>query len=55
MSSSPDSSRPTVEKEHVGSVWSHPYMIYIALTAGLFIFLIALGYVAWMNHWIPKR
>ena len=55
MSSAPETPRPAVEKEHTGSVWSHPYMIYIALTAALFAFLVILAYLAWTNDWIPKR
>ena len=47
--------RPSVEKEHEGSIWTHPYMIYILLTAVLFLVLVGLGYAAWVNHWIPNR
>jgi hypothetical protein len=43
------------EKEHQGSVWSHPYMIYILLTILLFLLLIGAAYLAWENGWIPNR
>jgi hypothetical protein len=52
-------SRPSVEppreKEHTGSIWTHPYMIYIVLTVMLFLLLCGLGYLAWVNEWIPNR
>lgn len=44
-----------VEKEHSGSIWTHPYMIYIYLTVFLFLILVGVGYLAWTNGWIPNR
>jgi len=43
------------EPEHQGSIWSHPYMVYIYLTLALFGFLIFMGWMALQNGWIPKR
>lgn len=44
-----------VEPEYQGSVWKHPYMIYIWLTIVLFIFLGIIGWLAWKQGWIPNR
>jgi hypothetical protein len=43
------------EAEHQGSIWKHPYMIYIMLTAALFGFLVFMAYLAIKNGWIPNR
>ncbi len=43
------------EEEHLGSIWKHPYMIYSVLTVILFLFLIAAGYLALKNGWIPNQ
>lgn len=43
------------EEEHVGSVWKHPYMVYVVLTMVLFVFLVVMGWLAWTNDWIPHR
>jgi len=43
------------EPEHEGSLWTHPYAIYIILTVVLFVFLILMGYLALENDWIPRR
>jgi hypothetical protein len=43
------------EEEHEGPLWKHPYLIYIALTAALFLFLLLIGWLAWNNGWIPNR
>lgn len=43
------------EPEYRGPVWKHPYMIYVALTAALFLFLVILGWIALTNNWIPAR
>ena len=43
------------EKEWTGSVWKHPYMLYIFGTLILFAFLLLMGYLAIENDWIPKR
>ena len=42
------------EAEHEGSIWKHPYLIYVALTMVLFSFLIIAGYLALNNGWLPK-
>lgn len=44
-----------VEPEHSGSLWKHPYLIYIGLTVALFLFLVVIGFVALSNNWIPAR
>lgn len=43
------------EREHVGSIWKHPYMIYIVLTVALALLLVGLTYVASENGLIPSR
>ncbi len=43
------------EEEHTGSIWKHPYMIYVILTAILFIFLLGISWLALSNGWIPNR
>ncbi len=43
------------EPEHVGSIWKHPYMIYVALTLALFVFLLVIGWAAMQLDMIPKR
>ena len=43
------------EPEHVGSIWTHPYMVYIYLTAALFLGLLLIGWLAWENGWVPSR
>lgn len=44
-----------MEPEHEGSIWKHPYMIYIVLTAVLFSGLLFIGWLAYENGWIPDR
>lgn len=53
----PESIRPTLrpEEEHVGSIWKHPYMIYIVLTVVLFILLLVIAWIAYSGGWIPSR
>ncbi|MFZ9595325.1 MAG: hypothetical protein ACO3A2_04530 [Bdellovibrionia bacterium] len=41
------------EKEHTGSIWTHPYMIYVLLTLVLFLFLLFAGWLAWSEGWLP--
>jgi hypothetical protein len=43
------------EPEHKGSIWTHPYFIYIYLTAAIFVFLGLIGWLAYENGWIPNR
>jgi hypothetical protein len=43
------------EPEHSGSVWSHPYMIYILLTALLAVFLGVIAWLALQEGWLPQR
>ena len=58
---SPSSSRAGVPKtlkpelEHEGSIWKHPYMLYIVLTVILFILLLVIGWLAYSSGWIPSR
>jgi len=42
------------EPEYQGSIWKHPYMLYILLTLVLFVFLLAASWIAWSQGWIPK-
>lgn len=35
--------------------WKHPYVIYIGLILGLFIFLLVMAYLAITNDWLPTR
>jgi hypothetical protein len=43
------------EAEFTGPGWKNPYVLYIVLTLGLFLFLVLMGYLAWTNGWIPNR
>lgn len=43
------------EREHTGSIWTHPYLIYVALTMVLFGVLVLLAWLALSNDWIPTR
>jgi hypothetical protein len=43
------------EPEHQGPVWTHPYFLYIVLTAVLFLGLLFIGWLAWENGWVPSR
>jgi hypothetical protein len=52
-SPSPSPSKP--EEEHQGPIWKHPYLLYILLTAFLFLFLIFMGWLALKWEWIPNR
>jgi hypothetical protein len=47
--------RLSSEPEHQGSIWKHPYLVYILLTVVLFCGLLAAAWLAQMNDWIPKR
>jgi hypothetical protein len=47
--------QPEREPEWEGSVWKHPYMIYILLTVVLFAFLLGMGWLALTQGWIPDR
>lgn len=53
---SPKSLQPLkMEEEHTGSIWTHPYMLYVVLTVVLFLILLGLGYLASENGWVPSR
>ncbi len=43
------------EVEHKGSIWTHPYMIYVLLTTVLFVLLGFMAWLAWTNGWIPNN
>ncbi len=43
------------EPEHSGSGWTHPYVLYIAGTVILALFLVFMGWMASQNGWIPTR
>jgi hypothetical protein len=43
------------EPEHTGPIWKHPYMLYAALTAVLFVFILLMGKLALEQGWIPNR
>jgi hypothetical protein len=51
MSWSPEGHEP----EYQGSIWKHPYAIYIVLNLVLFGILLGIGYIAYHNGWIPHR
>jgi len=51
----PQSPPPKYEPQFTVPGWKNPYVIYIALTLLLFLFLVLLGYVAWTQGWIPSR
>ena len=55
--SKPQSQHPSQDREpeHAGSIWTHPYMVYIYLTVVIFGFLLGVGWMALENGWIPKR
>ncbi len=43
------------EREHTGTIWKHPYFIYIYLTVVLFLGLVIIGWLGMENGWIPSR
>lgn len=53
----PDSEKPLKrpEPEHGGSVWKHPYMIYVLLNLLLFAVVGFVGWLFYVNGWIPNR
>ena len=59
MSNRPPASEQKPQREHEpefeGPVWKHPYMIYIWLTAALFVFLLGAGWFAWTSGILPDR
>lgn len=42
------------EEEHKGSIWKHPYMLYVVLTMVLFTVLVVAAWLALKNGWLPK-
>jgi len=42
------------EPEWEGSWWKHPYVLYMLLTVVLFAFVLVVGWLAWMQGWIPN-
>jgi hypothetical protein len=53
----PATAKPEVQHEaqFTGSGWKNPYVVYVILNAGLFLFLLLMAYLAWNNDWIPHR
>ena len=45
----------TPEREWTGSIWKHPYFVYILLTVALFAVLLGIGWLAWTQGWIPNQ
>ncbi len=43
------------EEEHTGSIWKHPYLVYVIITFFLFIFLIFMAWLALHEGWLPSR
>lgn len=43
------------EEEHTGTIWKHPYLVYVILTFGLFLFLILMAWLALHEGWLPNR
>lgn len=50
-----EKTRLAPEPEYRGSVWKHPYMLYVLLTMVLFVFLVVMAWLAISNDWLPKR
>ncbi len=50
-------SKPNIkpEEEHLGPIWRHPYLVYVALTFLLFIFLVVMAGLAIHEGWLPSR
>jgi hypothetical protein len=55
MPKSPEEPALPHEKEHPGSILTHPYTIYIGLTLLLFGVICLIGWAAWTNGWVPSR
>ena len=49
----PPTPKDSREPEHQGSIWSHPYMLYIWITVIIFAVLLSAGYLAVTQGWIP--
>ena len=43
------------EPEWTGSVWKHPYLMYVWITMLLFGFLLFMAWLASTQGWIPER
>lgn len=41
--------------QYKGPWWKHPYFVYMGLTVVLFGLLMFVGWLAWINDWIPQR
>ena len=42
------------EREFEGSIWKHPYMVYVWLSVIPFIILLVAGYLAIKGGWLPN-
>ena len=42
------------EEEHKGSIWKHPYMLYVVLTVVLFVVSVVAARLALKNGWLPN-
>lgn len=56
-SPSPEREKPFPEREpeYSGSIWKHPYVLYIMITVPLFLLLILMAWLAVKNGWLPDR
>jgi hypothetical protein len=42
------------EEEHKGSIWKHPYLLYVVITMALFAVLVIAARLALKNGWLPN-
>lgn len=43
------------EPEHRGSMWTHPYVLYLILTLLLFLLLLLASWYVWSSGLVPNR
>ena len=43
------------QEKQPGSVWTHPYILYVLLTIVLFSFILLMGWLALSNDWLSVR
>ena len=55
MKNSQTNTTPPPEAEQTGTIWKHPYLVYVIITFFLFIFLVLMGWLAIHEGWLPNR